>query len=268
MTASPLVQPTVGITMLVTCFVLLICSIRYLQHALDLDGEVARKLFHSIGAVTALALPWLFASEWPVIVVTTLIFIALSVIRGVHGLRESVGRVMHTVDRRSIGDICWPIGVGITFVAADGRPVSFCAAILVFAFADPAAALVGTRHGSHRYKAAGGYKSVEGSAAFFIITFMIVAAAALIANPVGIAEASAIATTIATLLTLIEASVCRGLDNALVPTLGVVAFNTVIAAPGPAMLAVAGSSALLLALLIARSVHLRVAAPATVGGSL
>lgn len=267
MTSDPLVHPAIGIAMLLTCFVVLIFFIRYLQHACGLEGEMARKLFHSVGALAALVLPWLFESEWPVLVVTSSIFVALYAIRRVVGLRDTVGRVVHSVDRRSIGDICWPIGVGVTFVVADSA-TAFCAAILVFAFADPAAALVGTRFGRHRYKAAGGGKSLEGSSAFFVTTFLIVAFAAPFDGAHGIPLVLSIAAGVSVLLTLIEASVCRGLDNALVPTVGVAAFGAAIAAPGTALLMFAGTSMLLLTLLAGRNVTLRPVPAITAGESI
>ena len=184
-------------------------------------AERVRKLFHLVAGAVGLALPWLFDSLRPVTLLAGAVLLGLLAIRQSKRLRDGVGSVIHGVGRRSLGDICFPLGIALLFALSGDDRLPFAITVLTLTLADPAAALVGLHYGRHRYRIAGADKSVEGSAAFFVVAFGC-AAIPLVGAGGGLpslAGAAALALT----FTVVEALAPRGLDNLLIPIGGVVA---------------------------------------------
>lgn len=186
-------------------------------------AERVRKLFHLVGGAIGLALPWLFDSVWPVGLLGGVVLSGLLAIRCSARLRAGIGSVIHGVGRRSLGDLFFPVGVCLVFALAGGDRLRVAIAILPLMVADPAAALVGLRYGRHRYRVPGGDKSVEGSAAFFVVALGC-AAIPLIGTGGGLPSLTAII-AFALMLTLVEALATQGSDNVLIPLAGVLAFD-------------------------------------------
>ncbi|HEY7546913.1 MAG TPA: cytidylyltransferase, partial [Blastocatellia bacterium] len=92
--------------------------------------------------------------------------------------------------------------------------------ILILALADAAAALVGVRWGKLHFRAIGGYKSVEGSIAFFAVSLASVFLSLRLFGCAGRMEAASIALAMSFILMIVEALAWRGLDNALIPLAG------------------------------------------------
>lgn len=185
--------------------------------------EHARKMFHVLAGAVALGLPWLFGTVWPVALLCLFVALALLVVRCSPTLRDGMGSTIHGIERRSFGDLCFPLGVGAAFVLTGGDPVHFAVPVLTLTLADPAAALVGTRYGRHSFRVAGDGKTLEGSAAFFVVaaacaglTFVLLGSA-----PVSVSALVVFALT----LTAVEAVAPRGVDNALIPVVGALAFD-------------------------------------------
>jgi phytol kinase len=103
------------------------------------------------------------------------------------------------------------------FLLASDDPVLYCIPMLLLTFADSAAALVGTRWGRHRYLTAGDYKSVEGSAAFFVVAFGCIAIPLAWFTPASNVESMVVAALVAFAVTVLEAAIGGGFDNLLVP---------------------------------------------------
>ncbi|MFQ5844664.1 MAG: diacylglycerol/polyprenol kinase family protein [Planctomycetota bacterium] len=193
------------------------------QQRLQPPAEWVRKLFHMVGAAIGLALPWLFDSVWPVALLGGVALLGLLAVRCSPRLQAGVGSVLHGVGRHSLGDLFFPVGLCLVFVLAGGDRLRVAVALLPLMLADPAAALVGLRYGRHRYRVPGGDKSVEGSAAFFVVAFGC-AAIPLVGAGGGLPSLAAIA-AFALTLTVVEALSSRGLDNLLVPLAALLAFD-------------------------------------------
>lgn len=185
--------------------------------------EHVRKMSHVLAGAVALGLPWLFGTVWAVALLCLFVALALLVVRCSPTLRDGMGSTIHGIERRSFGDLCFPLGVGAAFVLTGGDPVHFAVPVLTLTLADPAAAIVGTRYGRHSYRVAGDGKTLEGSAAFFVVA----AACAVVTSVLlgsGLVSLGAIVVFTLT-VTVVEAVAPRGIDNLLIPVVGAVAFE-------------------------------------------
>ena len=132
-------------------------------------------------------------------------------------LREGFGCVLHDVTRRSYGDFAFIGGVAAAFVLARGDVLVYAVPVAVLACADSVAALVGALPGTRRLAVFGTAKTVEGSAAFFAVAFVCVAAPlAVTGHPFAAAAGLLVAMT----LTAVECASTRGLDNLTIPLAG------------------------------------------------
>ena len=91
------------------------------------------------------------------------------------------------------------------------------AGIVIMALGDAAAGIIGRKYGRHPYTFLGAKKSVEGSAAMFIVSVP-AACAALMIFGAEFKTAAITALVIAALGTALEAAGRNGLDNLSVPT--------------------------------------------------
>ncbi|MGH7302651.1 MAG: diacylglycerol/polyprenol kinase family protein [Candidatus Rokuibacteriota bacterium] len=215
-------SPWPGIALVLGLIGVTLALLHLYQQRCEPPAERVRKLFHMIGAALGVGLPWLFDRVWPVAFLGSAVLLGLMAVRCSRRLRAGVGRVIHDVGRRSVGDLCFPLAVCLVFVVTGGDRLRVAIGLLPLMLADPAAALVGRRWGRHRYRIPGGVKSLEGSVAFFAIAFLCVAGAL-----VGAGELPSLATVaaFALFLTVVEALAARGLDNLLVPLSAVLAVD-------------------------------------------
>lgn len=176
-----------------------------------LGEEGTRKLVH-IGVghwiVLAMAIEDL---RWAV--VAPVVFIALNYLshrRGTFGAMErggadTLGTVYYSVSLAVVVLWSWRPGQP-RWVAAVG--------ILVMAWGDGLAAVVGQRWGRRRFEGPGGRKSVEGSATMFAVTLAVVLLGQQLATG-GVRPLWAVA--VAAVATALEALSPRGTDNLTVP---------------------------------------------------
>lgn len=175
-------------------------------------AEWTRKLVHFGGGLIAAAFPWLFAWHWTVLVLGSLFFLILWGTRRL-GLLQSV----HGVERRSEGGLYYPIAIYALFVIAQGRPVFYLIAILVLVVSDTMAALLGSWYGRVSYTVERDRRTVEGSAVFFLSTFLVVHLPLLLLAGTDPLLSVLVAFQLALLVTLFEAISIRGNDNLIVP---------------------------------------------------
>lgn len=163
----------------VTAIIVLVGLIgRWLIDSHGRDNEQLRKLVHTVHGVGLAALAFVVPLQF-IIVIEVVFF--LSVIAGRY-LAGNFGRVpwvkylsrMYSVGRLSFGEFFYPISVILLVFIAQSK-WEFAAAILILGIADTAAALVGKRYGKHNsYLVFGQKKSIAGSLAFLVTTFVIV----------------------------------------------------------------------------------------------
>ena len=210
-------HPWLNMLLVGACFGALIIGLRTLRDARGAEPELLRKLLHIGMGLVGLSLPWLFAAAWPVLLLAALFALGLGICRTSVRWRRFEGGIIDGISRDSLGDLCFPIAVGILFLVSSGDPLTFCIPMLILTLADAAAALVGTRCGAHRYGRPGHEKSFEGSCAFFAVAFPSTCLLTEFLAGVGHAEALLLSLTLALLVTLVEAITWKGVDNLTVP---------------------------------------------------
>jgi phytol kinase len=200
----------------------LLVSLRLLSRRHSLSPETLRKLFHVGGGLTTLAFPWIFPSYEPVVVLALVTIPALLALKYVRGLRASLGSVLYGIRRVSFGEVYFPLSICLLFMLAGHNVLLYSIPVLILTFADTLAAVAGKRYGRLRYPTPGGYKSLEGSTAFFMAACLCSVVPLTLALGSDPASALFIAFTLSLLMTLVEAVSFGGLDNLLIPLLGYV----------------------------------------------
>jgi dolichol kinase len=182
------------------------------RHLTNPPPEWTRKLVHVGGGMVSLALPWLVRSHWTVLALGALLGAVLLATRRL-GLLPSV----HSVARRSEGAVYFPIAVYLVFLLAAGRPILYLISVLTLVVSDALAALVGTTYGRITYRVERDRRSIEGSAVFFLATFLAVHLPLLLLTDVDRLVSVLVAMQIALLITILEAVSLGGADNLIVP---------------------------------------------------
>jgi phytol kinase len=182
-----------------------------------LQPESSRKAVHVVMGLVTLSFPWLFRESWPVLLLALLAVAGLAGTRLLAPLKRRFGGVLHGVERRSLGEMYFPVAVALLFLLANGNRLLYAIPLLTLTLADAVAALVGVRYGQHRYATSEGTKSAEGSIAFFMVAFLSVHVPLLLLSDTGRAESLLIATVLGLLVMLFEAVSVGGLDNLFIP---------------------------------------------------
>src|SRR6267378_142845 len=172
-------------------------------------AETTRRLVHIAGAGTTALFPlYLHLNEVVALGVVFTVFLTWTRVRG--SLKS-----VHAVARPTIGAILFPVGLTLAALTVWSHPPAFSYAALMLALPDPAAAIVGRRFGSLRWRIPGGEKSLFGSLTFFLVAVVIGLGFALAAGDGSILAVAAAAIVI----TGVEAVLGYGLDNLFIPVL-------------------------------------------------
>ena len=131
-------------------------------------GEALRKLVHVLVGTFVASWPWLMS--WQYIRLIAVAFLLTFIVNR----RYKIFHALHTVKRKSYGDICFALGIGATALFTTSKAY-FAIAIVSLALADGVAALVGEKYGANwTYKVFAQKKTVIGSMAFWIAMMWIV----------------------------------------------------------------------------------------------
>ncbi len=236
-----------GALALVGLFAALIGLAEALARLTRIDPEWSRKLVHLGGGFGCLLFPWLVDSPWTVL-----------------GLALGFGFVFWWAERRrwllclcrvsrqSRGSLYYPFAVAGLFWASADRYGLYAAAVLVLTVSDTAAALVGSRYGRIRYRTGGveESKSLEGSLAFWGLSFLLVYLPLRWGSGVDPAHAAFAAFLTASLLTAVEAVAVGGRDNLYVPILAAFVLLKVVTKPAAELAVQSVSMVLVFGLMI------------------
>jgi dolichol kinase len=117
------------------------------------------------------------------------------------------------VNRSSLGSVLFPLGLVISgLLFWDVNIIAFKLSVLVLALSDSMAGLVGYKFGKRKFLSG----TIEGSSAFFVVTFAIFVSFGLLFNNILLLNLFLFA-VISLILTLVEARATKGLDNLLLP---------------------------------------------------
>jgi phytol kinase len=178
---------------------------------LKVPTEWSRKAVHVGVGVTAAFVPQLFTTPLYPIASAVGLLALLAVTR-----KLGILRAVHGVRRATSGVIAFPLaGIALMMLTGAHGPL-YVLPLLVVAFADAAAALVGRPFGKHKFTVGDSVRSVEGS-----LTFAAVAAAAsaivLVVDGKSLVAVVAVSLAVAFASTLAEALTQRGWDNLVIP---------------------------------------------------
>lgn len=199
--------------LMVACLFLAIFGLaELLKRWLNPPAEFTRKFVHFAGGLVVAAFPWLLTSPWTVLALSLSMGALLWASRRL-GLLASV----HGVKRRSEGGLYYPAAVFLLFWLSHDRPVFYLISALALVLSDTLAALVGTVYGRHSYRVEGDTRSLEGSAVFFLATFLGAHLPLLLMTDLDRGLCVLVALQMALLATAFEAISLQGNDNLIVP---------------------------------------------------
>lgn len=221
--STALLPLPVAMLLVVAALGSLMGGVRWLGTRFQWHPELQRKAVHIGMGLSVLPLPWLFDRTWPVVVLALLAVGALLSLRWHPRLRSDLGSVLGGVQRVSLGEIYFPISVALLFAISHEEPFFYIIPIAILTLADAVAALIGVRYGTVQYLTSDGSKSVEGSVAFFFVTFMTVLVPVLLLTQIDRVVSLLLALIIAFLVMMLEGIAWRGLDNLFIP-IGAYAF--------------------------------------------
>ena len=180
-------------------------------------AETQRKCVHVATGLYALTLPLTFREAWPVLLLCSMSVFVMAIMRIPAFAQSRIGSTIHSVERKSYGEILLAVAVGFIFFRSLGHPVLFVLPILVLTFSDAAAALTGVRYGRRLFAVEDGEKSLEGTAMFFLITVIIAMIVLLVMTDVPRVSVILLAFVVAAFGAQLEAESWRGFDNLFVP---------------------------------------------------
>ena len=226
-----MISPWLGIVGVLVALGALMLAVRAAQRRLGMNPELARKTVHMGMGLVCLSFPWLFRSALPVWILAAIAVLGLGAVRLLPALKDNFGKVLGGVQRRSWGEILFPLSVAFIFWLTRGDALLFCVPVLILSLADAVAALIGRRYGLSRYETDDGWKSIEGSTAFFMAAFLSTHVPLLLFSDPGRLESLLIAAALGLILVLIEAIAWHGLDNLFIPVVSYVCLTQMIGEP-------------------------------------
>lgn len=204
----------------ITIFILLLVDLavlNYLNQRIRIHPEVLRKALHVTMGLVAMCLPWIFHEPTPVIWLGLACIVLLLLIKYIRALKRHLGSSLNLVNRNSLGEIYFTLGVVITFVLAEGNTTLYVLPILILTFADALAALSGTFSGIRRFTTPDGEKTIIGSVTFFISALFLSLIYMQIFADFDFTKVILISLILGMALMMVEAIAWKGMDNLLVP---------------------------------------------------
>ncbi|WP_224825726.1 hypothetical protein [Cognatishimia sp. MH4019] len=195
-------------------FTALIAAVRFAAQRQGWPAELQRKLVHIGTGLYALALPWLFAENWPIYL---LLGLALIVMTGLRFAKGGLGGALHSVERNSYGDYLLAVAIGAVLLLSERDMLLYTLPLAVLTLSDAAAALTGSAYGRRFYTVEDGRKSFEGSAIFFLVTLVIAMSVLILTQAQTGPETLLLALLVAVFGTQFEADSWRGFDNLFLP---------------------------------------------------
>ena len=191
---------------------MLVVLAEFLSRILTNDPELTRKVVH-IGSGNVILLAWWIDISRAVIVSAAIIAAAIAIISYLIPILPSI----ESVGRKSFGTLFYAISMGILAACFwSEHPQYAVIGILVMAWGDGMAAIVGQRFGKHQYRVGQIVKSWEGSLAM-VGAALIVTAAVLLATEGNCWQTWTISLLVAVVATILEAFSKLGVDNLTVP---------------------------------------------------
>jgi len=146
---------------------LTLLTAEYLARRTKMHPELTRKFVHMVvGSFVAF---WPFFLTWRQIEILSAAFLLVILI----SIKLTFFKSIHTTPKRAVGEISFAVVIGLLAFLSGSKWI-FMAAMLNLAIGDAMAAIIGLLWGGkNQYKVFGKTKSVAGTAAFFIVSLLI-----------------------------------------------------------------------------------------------
>ena len=185
---------------------------------LNAKGEITRKFAHFASLLATIPFPYIFPSQWYVLVLAFLFAAVLFFTRNGKQLRS-----IHDVERKSVGSYLLPITIYTLFLiyTLSGNKLLYILPILILSICDPMAAILGINIKSFngRVKIFGRKlnKTWLGSGAFLLTSFIISLIVLYFHFRIFNFEMLWLAIVLAIVTTFAELISSRGFDNLSIP---------------------------------------------------
>jgi len=189
-----------------------------LRRAGGRSNDFTRKFIHVGVGMWVVGTVFLFET-WYMALIPPLTFIVINTISYFRGTFKA----METGDKGNLGTIYFPISFAAVIYCFWSMPVLMVASMMPLTWGDAQAALVGRRHGHHRYTVLGRTRSIEGSVAMLFWSWITTSLALFCLPPLlGKPPINALLALIyggatAVICTLVEALSPWGIDNLTIP---------------------------------------------------
>ncbi|WP_416309623.1 diacylglycerol/polyprenol kinase family protein [Spirulina sp. 06S082] len=177
------------------------------------DAEFTRKIFH-IGSGQVILLAWWLAIPAWLIVIAAILASIIAIVSYFLPILPSI----NSVGRKSLGTFFYAVSIGVlvSYFFPLQHPYYAVIGVLIMAWGDGLAAIIGQRFGKHSYQIGGIKKSWEGSLAMLGASFLVTAI--VLASVYGIIwQVFLISLWVAIAATGLEAFSKLGIDNLTVP---------------------------------------------------
>ena len=190
--------------LVIALYVIFYICLEHFKRRANLESLQTRRLAHIISGLGAVGLFFLLeTSEYVIVLSFFTLFFAFS-------LRHRIFSSIHLQERKTLGEVVYPMGLLVALEVAAGDPLIFVGSTLVMSLADPLASYVGGRT-----KQVG--KTNNGSLAFFLCALIVLGLNYLVFREVAATLVFAKLFVIAGGATLVERVSPYGLDNLTVP---------------------------------------------------
>lgn len=194
-------------------YVLLVVGLaEHLRRSGRISFDVSRKIIHVGVGTWIIPTILIFEHAWAA-ALPPAVFVLLNLASRKLGLVKA----MEEEAGENRGTVLFPLAFVVLILLLWNQPggrAALGAGILVLAWGDAAAALIGRRWGRHRYRAGSGWRSLEGSSAMLLVSIL---AIVVMGRIMGAAYSPFLVLAAASAATLLEAASRWGADNLLVP---------------------------------------------------
>src|SRR2546430_2182591 len=111
-----MMSPWLSMAVVTGTLVVLLFGLRLWQRLSSPHPELVRKFLHIGMGLLTLSFPWLFADDWPILVLVVVSAGGMLALRLVCRLRSSIGCVVASVSRSTLGEVYFPIAVAVLFL--------------------------------------------------------------------------------------------------------------------------------------------------------
>jgi len=174
--------------------------------------EFTRKLIHITVGMWAFGTVLLF-QHWYFAIIPPLSFVATNYI----SYRGEIFKSVETGEKGNLGMVYFPISFAVIICLFWMRPNLLVASLMPMTWGDALAAILGRRYGQRKYSVLGFTRSMEGSLAMFLFSWLSIFLALLLLPSLGWQTSLLYSLAVAAFATLVEALSPWHIDNLTVP---------------------------------------------------